>query len=134
MQYAFDFNGQVFTPDGKVDLAPKEVPEFNKRLEKVELEMWAQKPDRWNVYIVRHEDPNMSHPRLTGPQHEVWFLAETYLGTRLSNGRVEHTVFSKRTKSRTNMVSIRFLGTNGATYYGRFNEDLGNLCRVRRTK
>lgn len=113
MPHAFTHNGQVYTPDGKADMTPDQAAAFNADLERAELATWATCPDRWQVYVT---DGN----------------ASTWQGTLLSAGRVEQHAF--RTNISRNMVAIRFKGTNGATYYGRYGADWSQLCRVRKVK
>lgn len=114
MSYAYNFEGHgVFTPDGKTKMTPQEANDYNAKLETAEFEAWSQKPDRWSVYV----DNSMT--------------VHTWLGTPLGT-------IIKRNKYRGNiahnMTSIRFRGTNGAVYYGRFGSDWSQLCNVRKAK
>ena len=131
MAYAFKHEGKVFTPAGKTDIQADQVEAHNAELTAQELTHWATAPDRFAVYIVKKTDPNTRAMGIgNGP--ETWFMAETWTGERLSKGRVE--VSSFRTNLSRNMVAVRFVGTNGATYYGRYGADWSQLCRVRKAK
>ena len=131
MSYAIKHEGKVFTPDGKTDIKPDQVDAHNAELTAQELAVWATAPDRFAVYIVKKTDPTMKAMGANaGP--ETWHMAETFTGARLSKGRVSISRF--RTNMSRNMVAVRFEGTNGATYYGRYGADWSQLCRVRKAK
>lgn len=127
--YAFEHEGRTFTPNGSASIA--DVEGHNKEVEQQELAYWATAPEHWQVYIVKHEHPTM-RAMGCGNGPETWYMAETWLGTRLSEGRVSISRFS--TNLSRNIVAIRFKATNGATYYGRYGADWSQLCRVRKAK
>lgn len=110
--YAIEHQGKVFTPDGQRDIA--DVTAHNAATESAELDAWAKQPDRWQVYVTKCA---------LGEKVATW------LGTPLGT-ITGWTRFS--TNISRNMVAIRFKGTNGATYYGRFGSDWSQLCRVRK--
>jgi len=123
--YAFEFHGATFTPDGKADIA--NAADHNAKVESAELAIWAQAPDRHAVYIVRHEAPSIGN----GPR--VFYAAETWLGTRLDvPGTLTRRAF--RTNISRKMVAVRFKGTNGSIYHGRYGADWSQLCRARKAK
>jgi hypothetical protein len=114
MSYAISFEDRgVYTPDGKSQLTSAEVDAYNKKIEAAELEHWAAKPDHWQVYVDKTN------------------VVRTWLGTALGT-ILERNTF--RGNIARNMTSIRFRGTNGAVYYGRFGSDWSMLCRVRKAK
>jgi hypothetical protein len=118
MPYAYEFKGHgVYTPNGKSELESKDVEAYNNAIETAELDAWMKQPDRWQVYITKLAD---------GYHH-----ATTFLGRDLGVIR-EHRSF--QTNISRNMVAIRFKGTNGATYYGRYGADWKQLCRVRKAR
>ena len=106
--YAIELQGKVFTPDGRNDSL--DVANHNAALEAQELAAWDAKPDRWQVYVE-------------GNTVTTW--TGKVLGTIIERSKCRHNI------SR-NMVAIRFRGTNGATYYGRYGADWSQLCRVRK--
>lgn len=131
MNYAIEHQGKVYVPNGKAELAPDQVAAHNAAFASAELAEWAKAPDRWAVYIVKKTDPAYREsPCSDKPM--TWHMAETFTGERLSEGRVAISRF--RTNISRNMVSVRFKGTNGATYYGRYGADWSQLCRVRKAK
>lgn len=111
--YAIKFGDKgTFTPDGKDD-SIADTDAHNAAVEANELAIWATAPDRWQVYVIAPD-------------------ATTWLGVKLNEGRVE-TSKVRHNMSR-NMVAIRFKGTNGATYYGRYGSDRTQLCNIRKAK
>ena len=110
--YVIEFQGKQFAPGGKCDVP--NVQDHNAAQTAAELAEWAKCPDRWQVYV-------------TEGKREV----TTWTGETLG-------IIIKRTQFRTNIsrnvVAIRFRGTNGATYYGRYGADWSQLCRVRKAK
>jgi hypothetical protein len=114
MDYAIELQGKVYTPDGKVELTPEQVAQHNAALASAELAEWAKAPDRWQVYVTKGK-------------REVTTWTGEVLGTI-----IERTAF--RTNLSRNIVAIRFRGTNGAVYYGRYGADWSMLCRVRKAK
>lgn len=110
--YIIEHEGKQFSPDGKC--AVPNVSEHNAAFASAELAEWAKCPDRWQVYV-------------TEGRREVTNWTGEVLGTI-----IERTRF--RTNMSRNVVAIRFKGTNGATYYGRYGADWSQLCRVRKAK
>jgi hypothetical protein len=58
--------------------------------------------------------------------------ATNWLGRVLSCGPVSYHSF--KTNLSRNIVAVRFRGTNGANYYGRYGADWAQLCRIRKAK
>jgi len=108
--YAFEHKGKAYTPN-KTEIGDSVA--HNAALEQAELAEWAARPDRFAVYVGKDD-------RVT-----------TWLGTTLG------TIYYRRSFSTNlsrNITTIRFRGTNGASYYGRFGADWSQLCRVRKFK
>lgn len=116
MPYAFKHDDNVFTPSGKADI--QDVNAHNAAVEAAELAAWEQKPDRWHVYIVKLADG--------------YWHATNWLGRRLDTDGVKINTFHGNIAR--NMRSVRFTGTNGAVYYGRYGSDWRDLCFVRKAK
>jgi hypothetical protein len=114
---SFEGYGQ-FDPNGKVNVADPDA--HNKALEAEELALWAMCPDRFLVYVI-------FAPELTTGQRRVTTFLGTVLGTLLEHRRVAHNMRTVRS-----MMHVRFRGTNGAIYYGRYNADWSQVVRVRK--
>ncbi len=111
MDYGFKHEGKVFTPN-KTHV--EDVEAHNAALEKQELEAWRLVPEQFAVYV-----------------NEANRTVTTWRGVLLGT-ITEWTQF--RTNISRNIVAIRFRGTNGARYYGRYGADWSQLCRVRKAK
>ena len=113
--YAIEFKGNVFTPNGRADIADTQA--HNAAIERQELQAWAAKPDHWVVYVTDAGNTD---------------IVTTWLGTKLGD------IYWSRTYrggfGGTRMRAIQFRGTNGESYHGRFGYDWGELCRVRKMK
>jgi hypothetical protein len=131
MDYAFTHEGKAFTPN-QTKVGPSEVDAHNAAQEAAELAVWATAPDRFAVYIVKKTDPTMRALNSAEWKPETWYIATTWRGVQLSKGRVAISRFS--TNISRNMVAVRFQGTNGAEYHGRYGADWSQLCRVRKAK
>lgn len=131
-EYAIQFEGRAYTPNGQVEMTAEQVARHNADLEAAELAAWAQAPDRFAVYIVKQTDPTTRALNSAEWKPESWYVAQTWTGQRLSVGRVQVSKF--QTNISRNMHAIRFRGTNGATYFGRYGADWSQLCRVRKAK
>ena len=120
MGYAIEFKGKAFVPGGRAPRLdnPAAMEAYNAALEGSELAEWAKQPERFAVYIIERKEGGM--------------IATTWRGVQLSRGCIEFSTF--RTNISRNMVAVRFQGTNGATYYGRYGADWSQLCRVRKAK
>lgn len=123
--YAIEFEGQAFTPAGKAPL--NDVEGHNKALEAAELAKWAEQPERWYVYVTATGGNNRPATGSIQRGDKVTTWLGTPLGT-IVYARTFHHNFGSR------MTSIRFKGTNGAEYAGRFGSDWSQLCRVRKVK
>lgn len=114
--YIIEHEGKQYSPDGRCEVS--DAQKHNTELTQGLLAAWAKCPDRWAVYIFKGHDGALA--------------ATTWTGELLSVGRIEQRSF--QTNMSRNMVAIRFRGTNGATYYGRYGADWSQLCRVRKAK
>jgi len=122
--YIFDFGAKgKFSPNGKVDVADHDA--HNNALERAELDAWATKPDRFVVYAPS----KLPGDGRVSPLDR--FQVTTWLGTPLGE-----VYWSRTTRNNfgARITSIRFRGTNGACYYGRFGSDWRQLVRVRKFK
>lgn len=131
--YAFEFAGHgTFTPDGRADGRADSVTDVvahNARVEQDELALWATKPERWQVYVVGTVSHAGQPYRATNCDVQRGDKVTTWLGSVLGTITYAST-FAHNFGSR--MTCIRFKGTNGATYSGRFGSDWAQLCRVRK--
>jgi hypothetical protein len=110
--YAFAFNGQAFTPEGKAEIPDPDA--HNRALEASELEHWATCPDRFHCYVTTGR-PTVS----------------TWLGAPLGN-IIRSTSYRNNLGAAIRHVTIR--GTNGACYHGSFGPDWSQFCRIRKMK
>ncbi len=114
--YGFKHEGQIFTPNA-TPVSAEDNNTRNKAIEAAELALWAAQPDSFAVYINKSADGS--------------YRATTWLGTVLAHNvirsRIDHNMSRK-------MMAVRFRGTNGANYYGRYGADWSELCRVRKAK
>lgn len=129
MAYVFDFAGHgQFVPAGKVNVA--DTTAHNAAVEAQELAIWEGKPDRHYVYVGKV--PLAADGRVGAMnESDSLYPVTTWLGTKLGAiywARTTRNNFGAR------ITSIRFRGTNGESYYGRFGSDNSQLCRVRRFK
>lgn len=124
--YAFQFDGHgTFTPDGRTD-SIGDVAAHNAEVEQQELAIWAEQPERWQVYVSAPlRNPQITASDVLGGQVTTW--TGFPLG-RITKVRVFMNNLGKR------ITAIRFRGTNGAEYYGRYGADWSELCRVRKVK
>ena len=112
--YVFDFGGRKYDPNGAVQVS--DVETHNRAVEAAELATWAAQPDRWIVYVDAH---------YAGANVKTWI--GTVIGT-ITYANTFHHNFGSR------MTTIRFRGTNGATYAGRFGSDWSQACKVRKVR
>lgn len=114
--YVIEHEGRQFSPDGRARVA--DVSAHNRAVEAAELDAWRAKPDRFAAYVVERDGK---------------LVVTTWLGTVLS-----HSYGIRATTHRNNfgarIRSVRFVGTNGAVYYGRYGCDWSQLIRLRRAK
>lgn len=128
--YAFVFQGETFTPDGRADVA--DVDAHNKAIEQAELAHWAGRPDRFApAYYHFGEGINGTELAIRRPAR--YFSNDCYVSTWLG-ARIGRIVAARvyRHNFGSRMVAIRVKGTNGATYYGRASWDNGECIRLRR--
>ncbi len=111
--YAFRSEAHgTFTPEGRDDSL--DVAAHNAAVEREELDYWAQQPDRWQVYVTKHD---------VGSQVTTWQGVPLGIIVRASR-------FA--TNMSRNIVALTIRGTNGAMYHGRYGAEWSQLCRVRR--
>jgi len=123
MNYAFDFQGKVFTPDGRIDLDAAKVADHNKEIESAELAWLATGPDKVFLY-VRDADHSLLRP----------YTITTFLGTVVSTGYVgvgprSRVGFGHNTYRRS--VSCLIFGRK---YRGWYMESSGDYCWLTRSK
>lgn len=68
-------------------------------------------------------------PKSVGPRYGD--KVATWLGTQLGTVTRASTYMNNLG---ARITAIRFKGTNGAEYYGRYGADWSQLCRVRKVK
>jgi hypothetical protein len=110
VSYIIKHEGKQFAPDGPVNVA--DVEAHNRQVEQQELAAWAAKPDRWQGYV-------------NGNDVTTWrgiVIGTIYHSRKYVDG------FGHR------MQAIRFHGTNGESYYGRYGYDWSQFVRVRKFK
>lgn len=123
--YAIVHNGIAYTPNGGSTPAQAAgIEARNKVIEQTELVKWAGKPARMLAYMTS-SDRHVSAER-SDPQTVTTWMGSV-LGT-ITSARVYRHNFGGR------MVSIRVMGNNGATYYGRASWDNGTCIMLIRCK
>ncbi len=133
MDYGFEHNGKVFTPDGTVGIAPGENAARNEALQQAELAEWATKPKTFLAYYhfpTERIDDRIAfrrdfYPRLTGAYITCWPGA--VIG-RIVRAHVYRHGLGYR------FVAITVEGNNGATYHGRASWDNGSCINLRLSK
>jgi hypothetical protein len=136
MDYGFKANGQIFTPN-QTSVNPDDNHARNKAIEKTELELWANAPDRFTAYY--HFDGG--HAEITRELsafrrygRSSWIAGaeiRTWLGTKIgviTSAHIYRHNFGGR------LIVIRAIGSNGAEYYGRASYDRGNYIHLRKAK
>ena len=106
-----------------------DIAAHNSTIAASELAQWKTVPERMGAYYVfPAEDVDKRYrttfqPVLTGAHVTTW--PGDRIGT-IVDAKVYPHNFGAR------MVSLRVIGTNGATYYGRASYDHSNCVRLRR--
>ena len=100
MNYAFEFQGKGFLPDGSKPIASTNVSTHNAAIEQAEIEWLKTAPDKVMLYvtIASKRDPSRLGSRLTdgamGRANGDDVYINTWLGTRVSTheyiGRISH--------------------------------------------
>ena len=132
--YAFDFQGSVFTPDGRVDVS--DVSAHNKQVETEELEWLRTAPDKCVLYVrlPKHVEPFAScgpnnATELNRPSVITWtglsVGSHVYIGRRVQVGGIAGKWAYKRT------VTCQLFGVR---YHGWYYESAGDYCRLRKSK
>lgn len=131
--YAFEHQGKVFTPDGRVEvpLSGEElkahVKKQNREVEAMEIEWLKTGPEKVMLYVKREEPKD----GFTG----MWFV-QTWLGTFLAYAliggpRVVGFQSSFNGQSYRRAITCRVFGT---LYHGWYMESSGDYCRLKRAK
>ena len=122
MNYAFDFQGKVFTPDGRIDIDAAKVAEHNKKLEATELAWLKTGPDKVSLYVQDcYSVLESTKPTIT-----------TFLGTIICTavlGPKRYIGFGRNTYRRS-VSCVMF----GHQYHGWYMESSGDYCRLTRSK
>lgn len=129
MDYGFEHDGKVFTPNG-TSVKPAENAQRNSAIRDAELKRWAAKPDRWAVYIVANPEWKDNQQGFNGAFYPTRYIATNWQGDVLAY-RVSVKTFVSNFGHR--MRAVRFRATNGAAYYGKLGEHT-ELCRIKRVK
>lgn len=131
MDYGIVHAGQVFTPNGRADLAPAEVDGYNRALEAEELKAWQGRPDRAIGYYDTPAQIQGGPWRTTFQVNTAGATITTWRGTRI--GKVtEAKVYRDNFGGR--LVYLRVIGTNGAEYWGRASWDGGNVVKLHKVR
>jgi len=118
MDYGFNFQGAVFTPGGRADIAPADVATSNQAKEQVELDWLRTHPEKVFLYVT--QSPTWKITTWPGTVID----ACPYVGTKRL-----FRVFGARTTRRA--VECRIFG---ARYVGWYFESSGDYCRLRKAK
>jgi hypothetical protein len=111
--YGYVHDGKVYTPNGTPDISTEKNERRNAELEAAELRAWAEQPDTHLAY----------YDEKTG---RVTTWGGVLIG-RITTSHVYRHNFGSR------MITMRVIGTNGATYHGRASYDWGSCIRLRKT-
>lgn len=130
--YGFNFEGAVFTPDGRTDTAPSETDRQNKEIEAAEIEDIKKGPDRLFLY-VGHKPMEGDPAKVYGVGQEYWTV-QTWLGTFLGwacmGPKCQFPCFG-RFPSVRRAVTVRIFGT---LYHGWYFDSSGDYCRLKKAK
>jgi hypothetical protein len=123
MEYAFNFkNHGTFTPSGKDD-SIQDADAHNRELERAEIEMLKQHPDKLFLYVKHGTD---------GYPHSI----TTWLGTVVNDFGRQTPVFGNKVhvgfgySYRRSVDCVIF----GVRYVGWYFESSGSYCRLRKAK
>lgn len=112
MPYAFNHQGTIFTPAGKIDMSPTDAEARNAALEAAELDSWRTAPDAFHGYVG-------------GSSLTTW--RGVVLGAIVRRSRHVNNLGAR-------IESITVRGTNGATYHGRYGCDWSQFVRLRKSR
>jgi hypothetical protein len=135
--YAFELQGHgTFTPNGRADEIT-DVRRHNAEVERAKLATWAEKPERFQVYIqpcsgdgCPEHGSGQQWRQDRNPMHKGARVT-TWLGTELGKV-IRVSTYTNNFGARITAVTIR--GNNGATYHGRYGADWAGVCRVSKSK
>lgn len=128
MDYGFEHDGQVFTPN-RTSVRVETNIDRNKEIETSELARWKNCPETFVAYYALPADAREYFGRKTPVSYRG--TLSTWLGTKIGT-ITQATVYQHNFGGR--FVSIRAIGSNGAEYYGRASYDGGDVIQLRRVK
>jgi hypothetical protein len=131
MDYGFEHNGKVYTPNGTPGIAPVDNADRNQAIETAEPAIWQDRPLRMAAYYrFPHVESGGLYRRHFNPP-TTGAVVTTWRGAVIGHiiaARVYWHNFGGR------FVALTVRGTNGATYYGRASWDNGTVVRLHRSK
>jgi hypothetical protein len=133
MNYIVEFEGQQLTPAGTVTVP--DAAAHNRELAAAELAQWQTQPDRQCAYY--HFGEGITGRELEVRRGPAYFGADCTVS--LWNGETIGRIISARVYRHNftyggRMVSLRVIGSNGATYYGRASYDNGDVVVLRKAR
>lgn len=114
------FEGGVFDPDGKLDIAPSETETHNQQLERVQIEELKTGPDRLFLYVKATDYNTASITTWPG----------TLVGVADMGPKRKFPCFGPFPSVRRS-ISVRIFGT---LYHGWYYESSGDYCRLKKAK
>ena len=134
MSYAFTFQGDTFTPDGRVPIQPADVDAYNRAQEQAELAWLRTAPDK--VFAYAHLPAYVTASMACGPytateldRPAITTWPGTSIATHVCIGPRRYIGFDRWTYRRA--VTCRIYGVR---YYGWYMESSGSYCRLRKAK
>lgn len=142
MEYAFNFQGATFTPDGKADIQTDAVSDHNRAVEQVEIERIKTGPDKLFLYVGKKPMPQQSHEVHNGLDPKFYvgkdhYCVQTWLGTWLGWAWLgPRAVVGFQDSRRYGSTYRRAITVRvfGALYHGWYMESSGDYCRLKRAK
>lgn len=136
MNYAFEHNGQAYSPDGKIET--NDVNAHNREQERQEIVWLETHPENCTLYvhIGQKRDPNRLGSRLTdgglsqmnGDDVQI----QTWLGTRVAQWEyIGPRVRVGFGGAYRRAVTCKLFGVK---YHGWFYESSGDYCRLKKSK
>lgn len=128
--YAFTHQGKAFTPN-QTKVMVEKVTAHNEAVASRELARWQTKPERFVCYYTfpqpwdKADKRGNFYPTLVNAKVQLWGGAVV---GQITGAHVYRHNFGGR------IVSLRVLGTNGASYYGRASWDNGDVVILRKVK
>lgn len=151
MDYGFELQGKVFTPNQTPGITPAENEERNKAIEQAELAEWDMRPRHQLAYFhfPAEESPLFGKSRvwreIFRPLLHSYVNQDADCPTGRANmatvttwtGRMLGTIIDAHVYRHNlggRFVYLRVRGTNGAEYYGRASYDGGSCIQLHRAK